>query len=333
MRLPIPNRRVIGVLAAVFVCLWLPAHPALAQPVSNPRTVDFLPSPDHDRTASNGQALVSSYELQLFQAGASQPFHTVNLGKPGRQADGRIRVDFSGQIAAWPLPGGTYVARVAAVGPGGRGTSTTSNQFTFGQAATPPPSSQVPSDPGCSLRVSPRSAVVSQAGGTVTVSVATAAGCTWTVRSGATWASVSPTSGAGSSRVTLRAAANPGSAARSASVSIGGATIALGQEGVPVCRFDLTPESATLPPEGGNAVVTVSAPSGCAWSARASARWLRLSAASGRGPGAIQVSAAPNRLRRERTGMITVGSQVFTVTVEAGRGPSAPRNPKITIGG
>ena len=88
-----------------------------AQSVSHARTVEFTPSSDHD-------SAVARYELEFYQVGASTPFQTFDLGKPGPDGDGTIRVDFGGRIVGLPLPGGTYEARVAAVGAPASGAAT-----------------------------------------------------------------------------------------------------------------------------------------------------------------------------------------------------------------
>jgi hypothetical protein len=80
---------------------------------------------------ADGQPAVSYYELQLFSIGAQEPFHSVDMGKPDPDADGKIRFDFAGQVSAWPLPGGEYEARVRVVGPEGSSVSTPSNPFNF----------------------------------------------------------------------------------------------------------------------------------------------------------------------------------------------------------
>jgi hypothetical protein len=124
-------------ILAVAACAVLWPLGAAAQTV-NPRVLEFFPSPDHNARLADGRPAVTSYSFELYQADAARPFQTVNLGKPSPQADGIIRYDFSSQIAAWPLPGGTYEARVAAVGPLGSGRSDASNRFTLATTARRP---------------------------------------------------------------------------------------------------------------------------------------------------------------------------------------------------
>ena len=104
------------------------AQSALAQTVSDPGTVEFDPSPDHSRQATDGTPYLTEYRMSLYVVGQSSPFAQVSLGKPDPQSDGKIRVNFLPLIS--PLSAGVmYEARVAASGPGGTGTSLASNQF------------------------------------------------------------------------------------------------------------------------------------------------------------------------------------------------------------
>ena len=102
-----------------------------AQVLSDPRVAEFSPSPDHWVVLNNGEPAVLRYELGVYVLGASAPFATVDMGKPSPGPDGKIRYDFFAQVAAWPLPGGGYEARVSAVGPQGAAPSNPSNPFTF----------------------------------------------------------------------------------------------------------------------------------------------------------------------------------------------------------
>jgi uncharacterized protein (DUF2141 family) len=85
----------------------------LAAPTA-PRYAVFTASVDHN-------TLVTSYVLEVFASGAdpqtATPIAMSDLGKPTPAANGDITVDRATFFAA--LPAGSYVATVAAVGPGG----------------------------------------------------------------------------------------------------------------------------------------------------------------------------------------------------------------------
>ena len=101
---------------------------AAAQPVLNPRFLEFNASADHSTNAPTGVPLVTRYDLEFYNIGAPSPFQTNPLGKPTPNTSGVIRIDLTTTFAALPT-GVTYEARVVAVGPGGVGRSSLSNQF------------------------------------------------------------------------------------------------------------------------------------------------------------------------------------------------------------
>ncbi|MHB8108962.1 MAG: InlB B-repeat-containing protein [Syntrophorhabdaceae bacterium] len=83
----------------------------------------------------------------------------------------------------------------------------------------------------CAYTLSPTSASFGTAGGTGSISVAAAAGCSWTASTGVSWATISSGStGSGSGTVTYRVSANTG-ATRSASFSVAGKAFTISQSG------------------------------------------------------------------------------------------------------
>ena len=115
-----------------------------AQTTNNPTTVTFTASLDHNARRADGTPVVQSYQLDLFLAGASAPFQSVNLGKPTPDATNTIAINASTLFAGWPIPGTIYVADVAAVGPGGTSASALSNTFAFSTATASTDGTQVP---------------------------------------------------------------------------------------------------------------------------------------------------------------------------------------------
>lgn len=131
------DRRWLAPAAALIALLTVTAS-ASGQIVVDPRIAEFDASADHFAMLPDGTPIVTRYTLNIYMAGAAEPFHVVDLGKPAPQSDGKIRADFSQKVTAWPLPGGTYEARVAAVGPAGVSMSTPSNFFTFSMSSDTP---------------------------------------------------------------------------------------------------------------------------------------------------------------------------------------------------
>lgn len=89
------------------------------------------------------------------------------------------------------------------------------------------------------------------------------------------------------------------------------------------CTYTLLPPSQSFPAAGGTGNISVAAGAGCAWAASANATWISISAgASGTSNGAVSFTVAPNS-GAQRTGGITIGGQLFTIT-QAGAGGAGP---------
>jgi hypothetical protein len=70
----------------------------------------------------------------------------------------------------------------------------------------------------------------------------------------------------------------------------------------------------TAPGGGGNATVSVTAPSGCSWDASTASSWITVSPASGSGNGTATLTAASNITSSARTDVVTVAGQTVTVS-------------------
>jgi Zn-dependent metalloprotease len=111
----------------------------------------------------------------------------------------------------------------------GLGVSAVGNDGTTHTAAT-----NVPADCGgaCSFSISPTSRSHTAAGGTGSVTVTTAAGCSWTAVSNASFITItSGASGSGNGTVNYSVAANTGTAARTGTLTIAGLTFTVTQAG------------------------------------------------------------------------------------------------------
>jgi hypothetical protein len=295
----------------LFVVVFLAAVMAPAQTTSviNPRTVQFDPSPDNNTLDSSGQPVVIRYDLYFYVVGGTVPFTTVSLGKPAVGSDGTIQVDFSALMSNWPLPDGTYDARVVAVGQSGVGQSDVSNQFAFQSS----PSSGVPT---CTYALSATSWAATAAGGTGTVNVsASASTCGWTAMGTSSWIDVSPSSGTGSGPVTITVAPNTG-AARSGVLTIAGQTYTVTQAALS-CTYALAAASAAIGAAGGTGSVAVTASSSaCGWTASSNSSWVTVSPSSGSGSGTATFTVAANT-GAARTAVLTIAGQSYTVTQAA----------------
>ncbi|HMV85973.1 MAG TPA: BACON domain-containing carbohydrate-binding protein [Blastocatellia bacterium] len=80
------------------------------------------------------------------------------------------------------------------------------------------------------------------------------------------------------------------------------------------CNYDIAPTNQDFSAAAGTGSVSVTAGSGCSWTASSNAPWLTItSGASGSGNGAVNFSVAANTTGALRTGTLTVAGKTFTV--------------------
>jgi hypothetical protein len=94
----------------------------------------------------------------------------------------------------------------------------------------------------------------------------------------------------------------------------------------PVCTVSLAPATHTAPAEGATRTIAVAtSTASCAWTAGTSVSWIGIPGnASGTGSGSVEYTIAPNTATEPRTGTVTVGSQVHSVTQDAATSPPPP---------
>ena len=84
--------------------------------------------------------------------------------------------------------------------------------------------------------------------------------------------------------------------------------------GAGVCNRSASPTSQAFTAAGGTGSSTVTAGTGCAWTAASNAPWITLlTGASGSGPGAVTFSVAANTATTSRVGTLTIAGTAFTV--------------------
>ena len=71
-----------GVVASAVAAVLVVPSVLNAQSVVNPTGAEFMPSTDHNATASDGTPVVTRYDLAFYLVGAAQPFQVTALGKP-----------------------------------------------------------------------------------------------------------------------------------------------------------------------------------------------------------------------------------------------------------
>ena len=181
----------------------------------------------------------------------------------------------------------------------------------------------------CRYDVSPASVQVAAGGGDLNVTIGTLAGCQWTAQSSSPWNTAEPRQGQGSGTVRITVAPNSG-VARNANITIAGVAVAVAQAALsetpapgpvpppspapPSCTYSIAPLTKVALSAGEQFAITVSAASGCAWTAVSDVSWLTLTqGAAGSGSGTLPVNVAANS-GPARSGTLRVAG--LTVTVE-----------------
>jgi hypothetical protein len=168
----------------------------------------------------------------------------------------------------------------------------------------------------CAYAITPAFKSFTKAGGTGSFAVMTTSGCAWTATSSASWLTVTGTrSGTGPGTVTFSVAASTETSARTGLISVGGQTFTVSEAAGASCTYVVSPLSLSVPPEGGSAFVTITAPDGCAWASFTSTSWLTLTGTtSDSGTGTLNFTAAANTTAASRVGAITIAGQTVAVS-------------------
>ena len=295
----------LGLIVLVGVAFMLAsAVTARAQAVSDPRSAEFDPSPDHWQVLEGGQPAVVRYELGVYVIGTSAPFATADMGKPSPEADGKIRYDFSALLAAWALPGGEYEARVSAVGPEGAALSDPSNPFSFTADDTP-----------CNYSLNASKVSAPASGGTYGVDVVTGIGCEWAVTNALPWVNLWTGGGSGSGTLAFEVEPNLSTTGRSGAVEIAGHVLTVSQAaGVQNCSYGATPTVFSFSAASGSGKVSVTTSgAGCAWTVASSQSWLVPVVTGGSGTARFSFAVKQNTGIANRQATLTVGPWAVTV--------------------
>jgi all-beta uncharacterized protein len=356
---PKSRRRASSLLAKAIILtvVCLAPAPSIAQLVIDPTRAEFSPSPDHYVTASGGTPIVSSYQLEVYPAGASAPLRTIDLGKPDVDPDGVIRVDLIPLMIPVPPSGITYSASVAAVGPGGVTRSGPSNAFAWSaslplppeppppppppppEPTEPPPPEPTeppppePTEPVCAYSISPMFQPAVAEGASYTASVSTEGECSWTAAAmDLDWVLISSGAiGRGSGEVIYSLTTNSGTP-RSGTIIIAGETLTISQSGGTSCVYSLSLSAQSLSAEAGTASVTLTTESSCSWTVTENSSWMTItSGAGGTGTGTVTFAVTANTGTSPRTGVLIIGGVVLEVTQSAPpvAPPSAPTGFRI----
>lgn len=179
----------------------------------------------------------------------------------------------------------------------------------------------------CSYSISPSIQNFSASGGNGSFSITTGTGCNWSASSNCGWVQTT-SSGSGNGVVSFTVISNTGSP-RTCTITVGGQSFTINQDGSTNCIYSLSPSSNTYTytSTSGNFNVSVSH-SSCSWSATESCSWVTLTNSSGTGNGTVTFNLDANT-GSARTCDITVSGQTFTITQNGP--PSNPPTASIGI--
>jgi hypothetical protein len=171
-----------------------------------------------------------------------------------------------------------------------------------------------PSPVKCAPSLALAPPTMAASGGSGVLTITTTPECTWTTSTQVAWLSgFSPSSGQGSGQVAFQVAVNSVPTAREGDVVVNDERVRVRQEAAP-CPIEIAPTARDVAASGESVSATVTAPSGCAWTATSDVGWLTVTSPStGSGNGTLTIAVAANT-GSQRTGTVSVGDRVLTIT-------------------
>ncbi|MES2140027.1 MAG: BACON domain-containing carbohydrate-binding protein [Bacteroidota bacterium] len=178
----------------------------------------------------------------------------------------------------------------------------------------------------CTYAIAPTALSFTSIAGTGTVNVTTAIGCSWTATSNDAWITVtSGSTGSGNGSVSYSVSANTGTTQRLGSISIGGQTHNVVQNGVSACTYTIAPLTQSYTSAGGTGAVAVTSANGCSWTAISNDSWIFISSGNtGSGNGSVNLTVSASTSTAQRTGTITIAGQIHTITQTGVICPATP---------
>jgi hypothetical protein len=169
----------------------------------------------------------------------------------------------------------------------------------------------------CNVTLTPTSRIIGAAGGASSASVAVTTGCAWTATSNTSWLTVTGgANGNGNGTVSFSAAANTSAQARGGSLTIGGNTLTVNQDGAS-CSFAVSPTAPSMSVAGGSLAITVTAGAGCSWTSSSTATWIVATNSGGSGSGNATFTVAANTNPAARSAALSIAGRIITVTQAA----------------
>ena len=167
----------------------------------------------------------------------------------------------------------------------------------------------------CTYSVSPTSVSAPSTGLDSSISVITGSSCAWTPVSSVPWITITSggMAGLGSFNYTVASTTT----ARTGTITVGGQIVTVTQ-GAGSCTYSVSPTSVSAPSTGLNSSISVITGSSCAWTPVSSVPWITVTSGGLSGLGSFSYTVASNGTGAVRTGTLSVGGQVVTVTQSTG---------------
>ncbi len=169
----------------------------------------------------------------------------------------------------------------------------------------------------CTYKLVPRSRSHGDAASTGTVSVVTSSNvCSWTVANTNTWIAItSPTNGTGDGSVSYTVDRNSSLSARTGEVMIANQLFTIQQAGF-ACTYKLSPTNRIHGSGATTGTVTVTTSTNlCSWTVVNTNDWVTITSPTNQtGNGSVTYSLSANGSLSDRSGVVLIGGETFTLT-------------------
>ena len=333
-------------------CGWTATAPAWITIMSGatgtgPGSVNYAVTTNSGEQARNGSLTVAGHTHAVTQEGRTAPPCTYSLSPANAEigvegADGTFNVTATGACAWAVVSNASWISIRSGASGTGSGTVTyraERNPEIQGREGTITVADlafrlrQGGDASRCEYGVSPVDLQPCMAGGTLTATVTTQAGCPWTVSTNVPWLTMpGGESGTGSGTLTIAFTDNHGPP-RDGIVMVrwptptAGQNVRVAQAG---CFYSVTQSSIGFTAAGGSGrfdVIQFADPNSCGgptqdrcvWTAESNVPWITITSPMPRsGDNPVTFAVAPNEASTARSGTITVRDKVVAVT-QAGR--------------
>jgi hypothetical protein len=188
-----------------------------------------------------------------------------------------------------------------------------------------------PSTQRCAVTLNVSTSSITSAGGSGTISVATARECEWTVKAVSDWLTFGvPTTRQGPADLGFSVQPNRSTSPRSVEVSVADQRATISQEAA-TCPWNVSPSEVVMGPAGGDGSVRLSTEDFCSWVVTSRESWVAVASASnGKGSADIILRFARND-GPERTANVEVPGGTVSVRQREGTlPPVVPPPPVVT---